>query len=115
MKNDLAARMNREKIEFFAEGQRMGHQQMLDAAMIWLHRQGWGGERNKRFFNGVNAVMNEYGDAYHIGMEQEVWQERMDEELRAALGGPNDFVDFRKRYPFAPETSFKQMPRGYRK
>ena len=32
-------------------------------------------------------------------MEQDIWQERMDAELRDSLDGAIEFSDFSKRYP----------------
>jgi len=77
-------------------GERIGQQRMLDSTMIYLHRQGWGEKRIKDYFDGVNAVMDEYAEAFKPTQEQDVYQARMDAELSAVIP---DCLSFAERYP----------------
>ena len=59
----------------------------------------------------MNEVSKEYAGAYQPGMEQDVLQERMDRELRAALGNPEDFIPFVERYPGIKTAGYDKMPK----
>lgn len=77
-------------------GERLGQQRMMDCTMIYLHRQGWGEKRIKDYFDGVNAVCDEFSEAFRPTQEQEIYQERMDAELATVI---HDCLAFAERYP----------------
>ncbi len=87
------------KISFYEghrTGERIGEQRMMDCTMIYLHRQGWGEKRIKDYFDGVNAVIDEYAEAFKPTQEQDVYQARMDAELSTVI---SDCLSFAERYP----------------
>lgn len=111
MKNDLIRRRSAECAEYLHLGQDCGQQQVLDAVMIWLHRRGWGMKRIGQLYDGVNDTLNEFAPAYRPGMEQDVWQERMDRELRAACGDDARFRPFAVRYPMVKQPRYDRAPK----
>lgn len=83
----------------FYDGQRVGQQQILDFATVYLARLGWSGKQCVEFFNGVSDVADEFSAAYNPSQEQDVYQVKLDDELSAAYEGETDFLPFHKRYP----------------
>ena len=79
------------------EGQRIGQQQIIDAAMIHMARTGGTKEQAQEFFDEINKVMDEYAAAFKYGPEMEIPQSLMDEELKFILG--DDCLTFEQRYP----------------
>ena len=77
-------------------GERLGQQRMMDATMIYLHRQGWGEKRIKDYFDGMNAILDEYAEAFQPTQDQPIYQERMDQELATVIP---DCLPFAERYP----------------
>ena len=88
----------------FAEGQRLGQQQLIDATMIYLKRHGRSTEDAKGYFKEVNAILDEYYKAYFPTQDQPIYQERMDGELAEILG--EDCLSFRERNPNIREMGF---------
>lgn len=55
--------------EGYKAGERIGQQCMMDCTMIYLHRQGWGAQRIKQYFEGVNAIIDEYAGVFKVTQE----------------------------------------------
>lgn len=88
------------KISFYeghSQGQHIGQQQILDATMIYMARIGWEKEQVIDYYKEMNLILDRYADAFKPCMEQEIWQERMDDELRSVLG--DTCIPFSERYP----------------
>ena len=96
----------------FADGQRVGQQQAVDAVMIYLHRNGWGAQRIQKLHAGTNSAMEEYAPTFFAGMEQDVFRERMDRELRDALKGVEGFCPFAERYPEVKTVGYDRLPKA---
>jgi hypothetical protein len=47
----------------------------------------------------------------HPGMEQEVYQERMDRELKDLVKGRQEFATFEERYPLVRKNALQRMPK----
>ena len=77
-------------------GERMGQQQVLDATMIYLKRLGWSSEQVIAYYHGMNAILDEFAEAFAVTQEQDVIQDRMDRELGEVVP---DCLPFCKRYP----------------
>lgn len=99
MPNELLKRMNGSYFAGFDDGQRLGQQQILDFATVYLARKGWSGKELVDFFNGCADVSDKFSKAFNPSMEQDVYQERLDAELEAAYESETEFVPFAKRYP----------------
>lgn len=108
--SDLASRIARARLEGLRLGQRHGQQQILDFTEIWLHRMGWEPEKIVQYWEDIHALIDEFHDAYRYGMEQDIAQERMDRELREALGDAYS-VDFAGRYELVKTAGYDKLPR----
>ena len=96
-----------QRVSFFEghkDGQRIGQQQIIDATMIYMARLGLEREKAVEYFNQVNSILDDYMEAFSPTDDQPIYQERMDEELRAILG--DDMLDFHGRYPTVKEKGF---------
>lgn len=80
-------------------GERVGQQTIFDCAMVYLIRNGWDGKQIVDFFDGTNAIIDEFDQAYKPCQEQDVIQARLDAIIADALNGVTDFMPFPKRYP----------------
>lgn len=87
------------KVSFYEghkTGERIGEQRMMDSTMIYFARLGWSAEQVKAYFAEVNAIIDEYAEAFSPTQEQDVYQARMDEELKTVI---DDCLPFKQRYP----------------
>lgn len=111
-KNNMVRQMSEAYKIAFADGQRVGQQQTFDAVMIALHRySGWGTKRIVQMHERTHAVMEQYAPAFFRGMEQDIYQERMDRELREALKDTESFCAFAERYPEIKTSGYDRLPR----
>lgn len=99
------------KRELVNVGIRFGEQRTLDLMEVALHRKGWGYER----INGLLDLMREldeyYAVAWEMRMESDVYQEKLDNELRSIVGDRQEFIPFEKRYPEVRQLGYKKLPR----
>lgn len=91
--------MNGSYFAGFDDGQRLGQQQILDFATVYLARRGWSGKEVVEFFNACGDIAEEFSAAFNPSQEQDIYQERLDEALKAGYEGEIDFMPFAKRYP----------------
>lgn len=110
-RNDMLHRMAESYRRGFHDGGLCGQQQGFDAVMLYLHRNGWGARRILRLHKGVGEILDEYAQAFHTCMEQDVYQERMDREILDALKGEGTFSPFRDRYPMIKTAGYDRLPR----
>lgn len=104
MGNDFLDCQKSSYYEGHTDGQRIGQQQIIDATMIYMARLGRTREDAENYFKEVNAILDDYMEAFAKTDDQPIYQERMDEELKTILG--DDMLDFRGRYPTVREKSF---------
>lgn len=99
------------KRELVNVGIRFGEQRTLDLMECALHRKGWGYDR----INGLLDLMREldeyYAVAWEMRMESDVYQEKLDNELRSIVGDRQEFIPFEKRYPEVRQLGYKKLPR----
>lgn len=99
------------KRELVNVGIRFGEQRTLDLMEVALHRKGWGYDR----INGLLDLMREldeyYAVAWEMRMESDVYQEKLDNELRSIVGDRQEFIPFEKRYPEVRQLGYKKLPR----
>ena len=99
------------KRELVNVGIRFGEQRTLDLMEVALHRKGWGYDR----INGLLDLMREldeyYAVAWEMRMESDVYQEKLDNELRSIVGDRQEFIPFEKRYPEVRRLGYKKLPR----
>ena len=91
-------KMQDNRIGFLLTGERIGRQEVVDAVAIALHESGWGYGRIRALLDRTSALLDYYAPAFSVGMEQDVYQERMDNELRAIVKNESEFVPFNVRY-----------------
>ena len=92
-------------------GERIGQQQVMDATMIYLHRHGWGEKRIKEYFIGMNAILDEYAEAFMATDNQPIIQERMDAELSEVI--PH-CLTFLEQYPEIKAKGFDKAVKEQR-
>ena len=109
--NDYAKRLERMKRDLLNRGMLVGEQYAIDCTMIALHRLGWGYDRIKRLFDLVTELSDYYAETLHLGMEQDVMQERMDRELRGIVKDRQEFADFSARYPDVQTLGYERPVR----
>lgn len=85
--------------EGYHDGERCGQQQVIDAAMVYMTRNGIQGHALVAFFHEINAILDEYTAAWNPSQEQDVIQARLDGEIEYGLDGAEVFLPFPKRYP----------------
>lgn len=99
------------KRELVNVGIRFGEQRTLDLMEVALHRKGWGYDR----INGLLDLMREldeyYAVAWEMRMESDVYQEKLDNELRSIVGDRQEFIPFEKRYPEVRQLGYNKLPR----
>lgn len=115
MPSDMLRRLSDAYKRGYIDGQNCGQQQAFDGVMIYLHRNGWGAQRIIRLNQGLADVLDEYAPAFHTGMEQDVWQERMDREIADTLKGETTFYPFAERYPMFKSTGYDKLPKERRR
>ena len=109
--NHYLARQASVQIECINQGILCGQQYAIDMMEIALHRQGWGYDRIKRLVDQIHDIADYYAPSMHPGMEQEVYQERMDRELRDLVKGRQEFATFEERYPLVRKNALQRMPK----
>lgn len=111
MKNSFLAKQQAIQRECVNQGIRHGQQYAIDIVEVALHRQGWGYDRIKRLVDDIRDIADYYAPSMHPGMEQEVYQERMDRELKDLVKGRQEFATFEERYPLVRKNALQRMPR----
>ena len=95
----LLARQKAERQELLNAGMRIEKQFMLDTLQMSLHQLGWGYKRIKELTDLWGEIYNDYHIALEGKNESDVWQERMDAQIRDIIKDQQEFFDFRSRYP----------------
>ena len=99
------------KRELVNVGIRFGEQRTLDLMECALHRKGWGYDR----INGLLDLMREldayYAPAWEMRMESDVYQVKLDNELRDIIKDKQELIPFEKRYPEVRQLGYNKMPR----
>ena len=111
MKNSFLERQQAIQRKCVNEGIRHGQQYAIDIVEVALHRQGWCYDRIKRLVDQVTEIADYYAPSMHPGMEQEVYQERMDRELRDVVKDRQEFATFEERYPLVRKNALQRMPK----
>lgn len=111
MKNSFLAKQQAIQHECVNQGIRHGQQYAIDIVEVALHRQGWGYDRIKRLVDDIRDIADYYAPSMHPGMEQEVYQERMDRELKDLVKGRQEFATFEERYPLVRKNALQRMPK----
>ena len=76
------ARQKAERQELLNAGMRIEKQFMLDTLQMSLHQLGWGYKRIKELTDLWGEIYNDYHIALEGKNESDVWQERMDAQIR---------------------------------
>ena len=111
MKNDYINRRNAVYDELLNLGRKHGEQYTMDCVLIALHRLGWGYTRIKRLYDMAHEISNYYAPSMLPGMEQDIYQERMDNELRSFVEGNEHFYPFKERYPMVRTAGYNKLPK----
>ena len=93
------ARQKAKRQELLNAGMRIEKQFMLDTLQMSLHQLGWGYKRIKELTDLWGEIYNDYHIALEGTGESDVWQERMDAQIRDIIKDQQEFFDFRSRYP----------------
>lgn len=107
-KSGLLQRMQESKLDYILTGERIGRQEVVDAVAIALHENGWGYGRIRALLDRTSALLDYYAPAFTLGMEQDIYQERMDRELRDIIKDEKDFVPFSVRYSEIKTAGYKK-------
>ena len=99
------------KRELVRVGIRFGEQRTLDLMEIALHRKGWGYERINALLDLMRELDSYYAPAWETRMESDVFQERLDNELKSIVGDRQEFISFPERYPEVKQLGYKKLPR----
>ena len=110
-KNAYLARQNAIYDEMLNRGRRHGEQCAMDCVEIALHRKGWGYKRIKELIDLVSDVADYYTPAMMPNMEQDVFQERMDNEIKSFMPADVPFYPFADRYPVVRTAGYDKMPK----
>lgn len=111
-KNAYIAKQNAVYDEMLNAGRRHGEQYAFDCIEVALHRKfGWGYGRIKKLFTEAMKTMDYYAPSMMRGMEQDIYQERLDRELREIIGGNETFYPFADRYPVVKTAGYQKMPK----
>ena len=107
--NAYLARQNAIYDEMLNVGRRHGEQYAVDCFMIALHRKGWGYKRIKDLL----VSLTEISDYYAASMdshnpEQDIYRERMDNELRDIVKDNQQFYTHEERYPLVKSASYEK-------
>lgn len=109
--NHYLARQAATQIECINQGILCGQQYAIDMMEIALHRQGWGYDRIKRLVDQVSEIADYYAPCMCPCMEQDVFQERLDAELRDIVKDRQEFATFAQRYPLVINAGYERMPK----
>ena len=99
------------KRELVRVGVRFGEQRTLDLMEIALHRKGWGFDRINAFLDLLRELDQYYAPAWEMTMESDVFQERLDAELRDIVKDKQEFIPFEQRYPEVRQLGYDKLPR----
>lgn len=94
-----------------------GKQQIVDYLTLVLRNPDYvgkdifGRERIDKIFAGLEYYDSKYKDAYTTKKEADVWQERLDRELREVYG--DDLVPFAERQPYVMQPDYKKSKKGW--
>ena len=108
----LLARQKAERQELLNAGMRIEKQFMLDTLQIALHHLGWGYKRIKDLTDLWGEIYHDYHIALEGKNESDVWQERMDAQIRDIIKDQQEFFDFRSRYPDLRSHGYDQAVKG---
>lgn len=97
--------------ELVRSGVRFGEQRTLDLVEIALHRNGWGFDRINALLDLLRELDQYYAAAWDMTMESDVFQERLDAELRDIVKDRQEFIPFEKRYPEVRQLGYDRLPR----
>ena len=105
----FAQRQKFAKTDYILTGERIGRQELVDYMQIVLHQHGWGVGRIIPFTKEVMEMAEYFAPAFCKGPEQDVWQERLDRELRAIAKDKVSTLSFNERYPEIRSMGFKRL------
>ncbi len=92
-------------------GIRFGEQRTLDLVEVALHRMGWGLKRINALLDLLRELDEYYASAWESTMESDVFQERLDNELRDIVKDKQEFIPFEKRYPEVRRLGYDKLPK----
>ena len=99
------------KRELVQVGIRFGEQRTLDLMEVALHRKGWGFDRINDLLDLMRELDELYSVAWETRMESDVFQEKLDAELRDIVKDRQEFIPFEKRYPEVRQLGYNKLPR----
>lgn len=99
------------KRELVNVGIRFGEQRTLDLMEVALHRKGWGYDRINGLLDLMRQLDSDYAVAWEMRMESDVYQEKLDNELRSIVGDRQEFIPFADRYPEVRQLGYNKLPR----
>lgn len=99
------------KRELVNVGIRFGEQRTLDLMEVALHRKGWGYDRINGLLDLMRELDSDYAVAWEMRMESDVFQEKLDNELRSIVGDRQEFIPFADRYPEVRQLGYNKLPR----
>ena len=92
---------------FIEASEQITRQLMQDTLQITLHNQfGFGYERIKKLTDAWTECYLHYHAALERGVEQDVFQEHLDRELRDVLKDNQKLIPFEERYPEIKKVSY---------
>ncbi len=99
------------KRELVNVGIRFGEQRTIDLMEVALHRKGWGYDRINALLDLMRQLDSDYAVAWEMKMESDVYQEKLDNELKDIIKDRQELIPFEKRYPEVRQLGYNRLPR----
>lgn len=96
---------------YFDAGVDHGVQRTIDDLTMVLRDMGWGRTRIKRVLTAIDEKDKKYKLAYADHKEADLYQEKMDSELREVYG--DDLVPFSERQEYVAQHSYNKPRKGW--
>lgn len=107
------AKRNKVEEKELEETKHVMMQFFFDTCLITMHEDfGWGYKRIKQLEAKWSETVRSYFPALKIGMEQDVYQEKLDRALKAFIPEGEEFYPFADRYPYIKRWDYEARRRG---